>query len=502
MSDPLSEGSTIDDVTWPPPTERRVRLLRATVALTAAVGAVVLLVQAPRSDAASPETNPVYESVLLEGVPHVRQKPDYCGEACAESWLRALGLDLDQDDVFAKTGVDPALHRGAWTRELKVGLQAVGFRVGDVWHQVSVARLASELESQWAALHADLVRGVPSIICTRYDDESKTTEHFRLILGYDAATDEVLYHEPAEDDGAYRRMDRSMFLSIWPLKYDPKQWTVIRFALEPGPGLTKGTTAPRDPVEARAQELRDELPDSFTVLSEPPFVVVGDEDPATVRRHSQGTVRWATRLLKRQYFDRDPDEVWTIWLFKDRRSYTRHALTFFGDTPDTPFGYATETHHALVMNIATGGGTLVHEMVHPFVDANVPGAPPWINEGLASLYEACREQDGRIVGMLNWRLEGLQDAIRRGPLPSFQTLSEQDVRGFYERDPGTHYGQARYLLYYLQEQGLLASWWSRWTADFETDPTGYATLQAVLGADDMAVFQADWEAWILGLEYE
>ena len=219
-----------------------------------------------------------------------------------------------------------------------------------------------------------------------------------------------------------------------------------------------------------------------------------------VRRRAERTVRWATRLLKSQYFARDPEEVWTIWLFKDNASYTRHALEFFGDTPDTPFGYATDAHHALVMNIATGGGTLVHEMVHPFVDANVPGAPPWLNEGLASLYEACREQDGRIVGLLNWRLPGLQQAIRRGALPPFSELAAQDARGFYERDPGSNYGQARYLLYYLQERELLASYWTRWTADFDADPTGYRTLQSVVGAADMAVFQADWEAWVLTLD--
>ena len=42
-----------------------------------------------------------------------------------------------------------------------------------------------------------------------------------------------------------------------------------------------------------------------------------------------------------------------------------------------------------IMNIATGGGTLVHEIVHPYVEANFPGCPAWFNEGLGSLYEAC-----------------------------------------------------------------------------------------------------------------
>jgi hypothetical protein len=36
----------------------------------------------------------------------------------------------------------------------------------------------------------------------------------------------------------------------------------------------------------------------------------------------------------------------------------------------------------------------------------------------------------------------------------------------------------------------------------KTDPTGYKTLQAVLGTEDMAEFQKRWEAWILKLTIE
>ena len=66
------------------------------------------------------------------------------------------------------------------------------------------------------------------------------------------------------------------------------------------------------------------------------------------------------------------------------------------------------------MNIGTGGGTLVHEVVHPFIAASFPAAPAWFNEGLASLYEAVREKDGQFWGLPNWRLDGLKRAIRAG----------------------------------------------------------------------------------------
>ena len=44
---------------------------------------------------------------------------------------------------------------------------------------------------------------------------------------------------------------------------------------------------------------------------------VGDDSPDVVKSTCQGTVRWAVDHLKRDYFKRDPNEIITIWLFKD-----------------------------------------------------------------------------------------------------------------------------------------------------------------------------------------
>ncbi|HVY62015.1 MAG TPA: hypothetical protein VHF22_10200, partial [Planctomycetota bacterium] len=202
-------------------------------------------------------------------------------------------------------------------------------------------------------------------------------------------------------------------------------------------------------LERRAAALRVRADlEGFTVVVEPPFVVVGDGAPEAVRGHAAGIVRWAVKLLKARYFEKDPDERIEIWLFKDKESYESHVRAFWKTAPSTPFGYYSPEHHALVMNIATGGGTLVHEIVHPFVRANFPACPAWFNEGLASLYEQCQERDGAIRGLTNWRLAGLQQAIRAGALPSFERLATEGDAAFYE--DATGYAQARYLCYYLQ----------------------------------------------------
>jgi hypothetical protein len=254
--------------------------------------------------------------------------------------------------------------------------------------------------------------------------------------------------------------------------------------------------------ERHVKALKKKLPaDEFTIVVTPPFVVIGDDEPDEVRRCVRNTVRWAVDKLKAAYFDKDPTEILDIWLFKDKRSYEEHTWSIFHTKPDTPFGYYSAADRALVMNIATGGGTLVHEIVHPFVAANFPACPAWFNEGLGSLYEQCGEENGQIHGYTNWRLPDLQTAIRKHRIPSFKTLCSTTDDEFYEKDKGSNYAQARYLCYYLQQQGLLRKFYRQFHANRRDDPTGYDTLQDVLGRPDMSEFQREWEQFVLRLRF-
>jgi len=248
------------------------------------------------------------------------------------------------------------------------------------------------------------------------------------------------------------------------------------------------------------ERLKKKLPSTdFTIIVQKPFVVIGDEPAGDVKEHSVRTVKWAVDKLKQEYFAKDPEEIIDIWLFKNAASYEQNAQLLFGYKPDTPYGYYSSTHKALVMNISTGGGTLVHEIVHPYIEANFPNCPPWLNEGLGSLYEQSGEVRGRIHGFTNWRLPGLQAAIKAGRVPSFRTLTAMKAAEFYDDDRGTHYAQSRYLLYYLQQKGLLTKFYREFYAHQKTDPTGYETLRRVLGKVDMKVFQPKWEKYVLGL---
>ncbi len=266
--------------------------------------------------------------------------------------------------------------------------------------------------------------------------------------------------------------------------------------------ISASASTPDQAFEKHASGLRTKLKDrDLTVIVERPFVVIGDDDPETVKHWAEGVVRGTVERLKKDYFSKDPTNILEIWLLKDETSYRKHAKEFFNDEPSTPYGYYSPSDRALIMNIATGGGTLVHEIVHPFIEANFPDCPAWFNEGLGSLYEQSGTVDGHIYGYTNWRLRGLQNGLQKKIVPTFKALTSMTDREFYKEATGTNYAQSRYLMYYLQEKKLLVRYYKEFTANVKTDPTGYKSLQKVLGERDMLAFQRRWEKFVMNLRF-
>jgi hypothetical protein len=463
------------------------------------------LVLASFAACSSARGEPRRDTVVIQDVPHVRQRPDFCGEACVAMYAQKLGVAIDQDDVFAATGLDPALGRGAYTPDLVRAVKALGFEPPNVYTLVDARAPAAGIARELAALRADLARDVPSIVCMHYDAQPHTTEHFRLVVGYDAERDEIVYQEPAVDRGGYRRMDRALFAKLWPLpSSDASKRVLVRIPL-----VAKHVAAPARVADASPADyaqhvmaLRERLADAqlnkLAIRIEKPFVVIGDAGAAALARDAK-TVRWAADHLERDFFDHRPTKIIDIFLFGSARSYERGVLALTKESPTTPYGFYSRG--SMYMNIATGGGTLVHEIVHPYVEADFPDAPSWLNEGLGSLFEQSAERDGHIVGLTNWRLAGLQRALNDGRVPTFRALASFDSDEFYGDASGVNYATSRYLLYYLQEKQLLRGYYRAFRAARAKDPTGYATLQTTLGERDMDDFAARWRSYVAALKF-
>lgn len=437
-----------------------------------------------------------WPSVQLEGFPHVKQKPDFCGEADVEMALRRLGRSVTQDDVFDVSGLDPLEGRGVHADELARAMRALGLEPGRVWYRVDPKKAAAQLEAQWSALHEDLVAGRPSIVCMHYDASPGTTEHFRLVTGYDARTDEVVYEEPA--DGTRQRMKRGDFLSLMTFKPAKDRWTVIRLRVEPKgdePELVRPEAPTPAQVVQHVMTLRESLPEGFTLAWEKPFLVIGNEAPEKVRSRGRDVVRWSRDLLLKDFFERAPRHLEEVWVFKDAPTYVKYSRALFATNPSTPYGFYLSSRNAMVMNIKPGYGTLTHELVHPFMHENWPDGPAWLNEGLGSLFEQPAERAGHFIGNVNWRLPTLQAAIADRSAPKLSALIRLSDDAFYDDDSGVHYAMARYLCYWLQERGQLVGFVQ--LALKRRDAV--AALRETLGGepDD---FQKEWESFVMGLK--
>ena len=273
------------------------------------------------------------------------------------------------------------------------------------------------------------------------------------------------------------------------------------------PGRAPATRpAPPDRIETKTKALLAEWRERFdaehfnyTVAGA--FLIAGDGSAAKLARYRDGTVLAAQRALRATYFDKQPDEPVLILLFERAGPYKRLAKKWFGDDNVPHFGFFRRADRVMLMNVGTGTGTLVHELVHALMAPDFPDVPDWFNEGLASLYEQCSLDGDTISGHENWRLPDLQAAIRKDKLRPLAEMI-QDPRFYGEEHVGINYAQSRYLMMYLQEKGLLADFYKRFRDGVKDDPQGLETLKRVLKADDVTDFERSWRQWVLALRFD
>ena len=260
----------------------------------------------------------------------------------------------------------------------------------------------------------------------------------------------------------------------------------------------------RAACEKSAQKLAAELGDACDVIVRAPFVIGGDLPPEELQRWYGRTIQPAALALTESYLQTTPDKPITVLLFSNRESYNAYAERLYHDRGISVYGYYKPTIRTLIMNIGTGGGTLVHELTHAMVDFDFADVPAWFNEGLASLHEQCRfrQTDERhwIEGLANWRLAKLQEAIQDDELGTIRAMiSDADFRG---ANVGLNYAHARYFCMYLQQQGKLVEFYQAFRESHRDDPTGEKTLRRVLGEDGWKTIDEPFRRWVLTLRFE
>lgn len=278
--------------------------------------------------------------------------------------------------------------------------------------------------------------------------------------------------------------------------------TVNQFAAHaPPPPVSTADGQLAQACRRAAEQLAQRTPADFHVVVKAPFVVAGDLSRQALEAYYDETIVPAVQAMQARYFRSRPDEPITVLLFSGEKSYNHYAGALFGDSGVSIYGYYKPVERTLLVNIATGSGTLLHELTHALFAFEVRDPPDWLNEGLASLHEQCRfRTDARgpwIEGLVNWRLAGLQTVIRQRRLRSLESLI--DDADFRSALVGTNYAQARYFCLYLQQRGVLESFVAEVCASHPRDPQGMAAVLRALNGKSWPEIDRDFQHWALAL---
>ncbi|MFZ4397408.1 MAG: PDZ domain-containing protein [Kiritimatiellia bacterium] len=123
--------------------------------------------------------------------------------------------------------------------------------------------------------------------------------------------------------------------------------------------------------------------------------------------------------------------------------------------------------------------------------------PIWIKEGLSTLFESSRQEDGRLIPLPSYRLSVVQQTVKAKRSIPWAAFTKLDNASFV-RNANICYAQTRYMLYYLYAKGKLQAFYDDYTKEerYRLDKSGMQAFEVVFGKPAAAVEQ-DWKEWVL-----
>ena len=149
--------------------------------------------------------------------------------------------------------------------------------------------------------------------------------------------------------------------------------------------------------------------------------------------------------------------------------------------------------------LASDGSPLVisHELTHAFhhaiMDADGQDHAIWIQEGLATLFEACAVGHDGNMFFSNDRHFDVMNAITQDNLDTWQQLFHSDTHEFHHL-PRQRYAHVRSIFEYFHSEGKLADWWNTYREHASVDPTGILATETVFGKS-IDFIELDWLNW-------
>lgn len=247
---------------------------------------------------------------------------------------------------------------------------------------------------------------------------------------------------------------------------------------------------------AASQELLARLPTNSRSVIHVPYVLAGDMTSEELEAVYRELVLPVSNALARSYFDRRPDQPILLVLLRSEEAFNNAAQQLDGYTSRSYSGYFNRQERRIVANLELGQGTLAHELTHALARFDFPKMPEWFDEGLASLHEETEfTPDGlQLVGLTNWRLKLIPEALRADKLPPLETLIRTQL--FRGEGEGLNYAVVRAFCRYLQNRGLLCHFYRKFKANVQDDPSGLATLCELLNKQSCSEVDDGFRNWI------
>lgn len=225
------------------------------------------------------------------------------------------------------------------------------------------------------------------------------------------------------------------------------------------------------------------IPDGMSITKFKYFVIFSDMNDELTYKLIDSDVRNTIDAMSNNYVNKLPDKVTPIYLFGEYDNYKEFVLKNYdiAEHDISPYGFFKISKNVIVIRYVSWKGSILHEITHCFIKADFPDAPSWFDEGFAALNEKSIYKNGNLVGDFSLRIIPLRRALSEDKYTGLEHLMETDDAELYGPRTSFYYAQARYLLMYLQENGMLEKYYKHFRDTYKDNNTGITQLKEITG---------------------
>lgn len=185
-----------------------------------------------------------------------------------------------------------------------------------------------------------------------------------------------------------------------------------------------------------------------------------------------------------------PQDAWVLVVLPNQKDFRQWAAETYGPAARN-FNQAIGGHYShddkqlVTMDL---GATTRHEFLHVLHwrsnTRHNQLHPIWVQEGLCSLIEDYDLGPGAgLIPVESWRTNQAHFLAETGHLLHIKDLCAISRERFTSSRPLAMYAQARVLFLFIYREGKLRDWYAHFTEHYREDPTGLASIEAVLDGD-------------------